>query len=365
MTRISQYLKKSSYIGFLFLAACTTTAKEQDNQKVAIEPIIEVVSPIRDQPLYGLSLPGELKPYEQVKIYAKVKGFVKEVYVDRGSYVKKGQLLALLEAPEITQQHLSAKSNQSKFKEEYYYAEQAYERLKDAAKTNGAVAGIELDKALSNLNSAKAALDASKAQAGIPEQLNSYLRITAPFDGLITERNISMGALVGDNTDPLFNLAQNQKLRLTISIPEKHAQAIHHDMSVNFTINALPGQIFSAHLSRASNLIQREGRALVAEFDVDNHAGLLSGGEYAQVNLQLKRPAPTIWVPTTSIVKAQSGTFIWKVDENQTLQKIQVIEGSKIDTLQEVFGLINETAYVIKSGTEEMTEGQQIKTNKK
>jgi RND family efflux transporter MFP subunit len=273
--------------------------------------------------------------------------------------------LALLEAPEITQEYLSAKSNESKFNEEYLYAEHAYERLKEAAKTSGAVAGIELDKALSNLNSAKAALDASKAQSGIPRQLNSYLRITAPFDGIITQRNSSAGALVGDGTEPLFNLAQNQKLRLTVSIPEKHAQAIHQGMDIDFTINGLPGQSFTAALSRASNLIQSDGRSLITEFDVDNSKGILSGGEYAQVRLHLKRPENTIWVPSTSLVRAQSGTFIWKVDENHQLQKIPVIEGSKLDALQEVYGLINEKDLVVKNGSEEMVEGTQVKISNK
>ena len=362
MIKISKYLMIITLLsaGVSFITACSIKADPTKENIVAVDPAVEVISPIVDQPIYPISLPGELKPYEQVNIYAKVKGFVKEIYVDRGSYVKKGQLLALLEAPEITQQYLSAKSDESKFNQEYLYAEQAYERLKEAAKTSGAVAGIELDKALSTLNSAKAALESSRAQSGIPQQLNSYLRITAPFDGLITQRNISAGALVGDGTEPLFNLAQNQKLRLTVAIPEKHAQSIHQGMDVNFSINGLPGQSFTANLSRASNLIQSEGRSLITEFDVDNSKGLLSGGEYAQVRLHLKRPDSTIWVPRTSLVRAQSGTFVWKVDEKQQLQKIPVIEGGTNDTFQEVYGSINEKDWVIKNGSEEMLEGAQV-----
>lgn len=361
MTKISKYLKIIISISISFLAACSSNINQKQEDNVPVEPTVEVISPIKDQPTYTISLPGELKPYEQVNIYAKVKGFIKEIYVDRGSYVKKGQLLALLEAPEITHQYLSAKSDENKFNEEYLYAEQAYERLKNAAKTSGAVAGIELDRALRDLNSAKAALDASKAQSDIPHQLNSYLRITAPFDGLITQRNSSTGALVGDGTEPLFNLAQNQKLRLNVAIPEKHAQSIHQGMNIEFTINGLPGQFFTATLSRASNLIQNEGRSLMTEFDVDNSKGLLSGGEYAQVRLHLKRSESTIWIPSTSLVRAQSGTFVWKVDENHQLQKIPVIEGSKLDTLQEVYGLIDERDLVVKNGSEEMNEGAQIK----
>jgi len=343
----------------LLITACSKNTKQETQERSAI-PTLEIVSPIVDQPFYTINLPGELKPYEEVEIHAKIKGFVKKIYVDRGSFVKKGQLLAVLEAPEITQQYLSAKSNENKYTQEYLFAQQAYERLKNAALTGGAVADIELDRALSTLNGAKAALEASNAQSGIPAQLNSYLRILAPFDGMIVERRISEGALVGDNTKELFNLAQTKKLRLTIAIPEKYSQSVRKGMKVNFTVNSIPDKSFEADLSRSASVIQKDGRALFTEFDVINNNGELNGGEYAQVQLELQRPNKTTWVPTSSVVRSQSGTFILKVGDQQKIKKISIKEGGRIDTLQEVFGMINEADHIIKNGSEELHEGMAI-----
>lgn len=364
MFKIKNNIYLSIGASFMFLAACSSAANEGEKTEKNIEPIYELTHPIKDQPRYSLILPGELNPYEQVSLHAKIKGFVKKIYVDRGSEVRKGQLLALLEAPEITHQHLFSKENENKAEEEYRYAQQSYTRLKNAADTKGAVAEVELDRALSDLKMKRSAFEASKAQSSIPKQLNNYLRITAPFDGVITQRNISEGALVGENTDALFNIAQNSKLRLTVSIPEKHAQSIHENMEVQFTINGQPGQSYAAHLSRASKLIERKRRALMVEFDVDNKPGRLSGGEYAQVHLSLMRPDETFWVPASSVVKSQSGTYIWIVEDNNSLKKMPVLIGTKIDSLQEVFGLENSDIQLLKSGNEELSEGMKINTRK-
>jgi len=355
MYKISKSLTFILVTTLLLITACSKNTKQETQESSAI-PALEIVSPVLDQPFYTISLPGELKPYEEVEIHAKVKGFIKKIYVDRGSFVKKGQLLAVLEAPEITQQFLSAKSNENKYNQEYLFAQQVYERLKNAAQTGGAVAEIELDRALSALNGAKAALEASNAQSGIPAQLASYLRIVAPFDGMIVDRKISEGALVGDNTKELFNLAQTNKLRLTIAIPEKYSQSVHEGMKINFTVNSIPGKSFEAELSRSASVIQKDGRALFTEFDVINNKGELNGGEYAQVQLELQRPDKTIWVPASSVIHTQSGNFVLKVDDQQKVQRIRITEGRRIDTLQEIFGMVNVEDKVIKNGSEELKE---------
>src|SRR5690606_11412890 len=343
----------------LIVSACSAPA-EQTKKEDNVKPTVEIISPTLDQPFYTVNLPGELKPYEEVKIHAKIKGFVKKIHVDRGSLVKKGQLLAVLEAPEIMQQYLSAKSDEIKYDQDYIFAKQDYERLKKAAETGGAVAEIELDRALSELNAAKAAVEASKAQSGIPAQMNSYLRITAPFDGIVMERNVSEGALVGDNTGELFTLAQTDKLRLTIAVPEKYSQSVHKGMKVKFTVNSLPGDSFEAVLSRSGNVIQKDGRALLTEYDVINNTGNLNGGEYAQVQLQLQRSDKSVWVPTSSIIRTQSGNYVLKADHQQKGKRVAVVEGMRVDSLQEVFGEIDIADKLIKNASEELKEGSRV-----
>lgn len=348
------------------LSACSTGKSEETktDKKATSTPVVAVISPLSDQPLYPLSLPGELKPFEQVDVFAKANGFVKKLYVDRGSRVKKGQLLAVLEAPEISQQHLSVQSDERKLYENYLYSKEAYQRLRKAALTNGAVAEIELDRARAQARSDSAAYHSAKASTGASAQLKDYLRITAPFSGTIVSRNVSVGALVGENnSSPLFSIAQQERLRLTVSIPEKHAHSVNKSTGATFTVSNRPGETHKASISRNSGLLDQENRSIAAEFDVDNGKRTLAGGEYAQVKLMLKRPDSTLWVPASSVVQAQSGVFVLKV-ENGVIERIPVALGIRIKEMQEVFGELRSVDEVLKTGTEELEEGTRVSINK-
>ncbi|TXF74529.1 efflux RND transporter periplasmic adaptor subunit [Chryseobacterium sp.] len=309
-------------------------------------------------PVYQISVPGELKPYESVQIFAKVPGFIRKIYADRGSVVSKGQLLAVLEAPEMNQDYLSDKSSQQKMHTDYLYSKQAYDRLKDAAKTRGAVAEIELDRARSLMQSAKAGYEASKAGTGRSSQMNSYLRITAPFSGVIMERNLSGGALVGPNSGvPIFTIAQKSKLRLTVSLPEKHAASVNNMMDASFTVNSIPGEKFKARLSRNSGMISQGDRSLTLEFDVQNTGSVLRGGEYAQVHLNLKRNAATYFVPEKSVMRTQSGTFVMTYNNNE-VKRVPIKEGISYNNLTEVFGDLYPNDKILKKPSEEIEEGK-------
>ncbi|RAJ28154.1 efflux RND transporter periplasmic adaptor subunit [Pedobacter cryoconitis] len=359
--KLNKYTLTISILASLVFAGCASDkAKQKQPQTKANQAeAVQFIHPVSDQPSYSLSLPGELKPYEEVVIYPKVKGFVKKIFADRGSKVKKGQLLAILEAPEISQHYLSARADENKFYEDYLYSLQAYERLKKAATRAGAVAAIELDKARSKFRSDSAAYAAVKATTGASAQLQQYLRIMAPFDGTVIHKNISAGALVGDHA-PLFSIAQTNRLRLTVAIPEKHVQAVGKDMKVSFTVSDHPDQLFFSVLSRKSDLLQQDSRSVTAEFDVLNAQHILNGGEYAQVKLTLKRPHATLWVPVSSIVIAQSGIFIVKIENNKS-KRISVTAGTRNGELQEVFGPVKETDQILVKGTEELADGTEVK----
>ena len=344
---------------------CNTKSQgENQSRPKTQEPVtVMVVRPSVDQPEFKLTLPGELKPYEQVSLFPKIKGFVKTISVDRGSFVRKGQILAVLEAPEVSQRFQSAKSDQQKFYENYQLSRQTYERVLKAAQKDGSVAAIELDRAKSKLGSDSAAYRSAIANSQAFGQQEQYLKIISPFDGVVVERNMSVGALVGEsNTMPLFVVAQNRKLRLTVAVPEKHAQSLGKNTRVTFMVSNLPGKIFTSALSRKSGVLQQQNRAVTAEFDVDNQDGSLDGGEYAQVTMQLQRPDSTLWVPSSSVVHAQSGTFVLVV-ENNTVKKVDVREGIRKDSLQEIFGPLTRTDQVIKKGNEELLNGSKVKIN--
>lgn len=365
MKKISGITVMSLFVGTMAFQSCQTGKAEEVKKDISentSKPKLEIAEAVELSPEYTMGLPGDLKPFEQVELHAKTNGFVKTILVDRGSIVRKGQLLAVLEAPEVTQQYLSAKAEEAKFEQEFIFAEQSKKRFDKANERNGAVAATEIEQALSNYNRTKAGYRAAKARTAAAAQLKSYLRITAPFNGIIIEKNISEGALVGNQTSPLFSLAQTRKLRLTIAIPEKQASSLNKETEVKFTVSSQPGKVFHAQLSRNSNMVQAAGRALIAEFDVDNSDGSLNGGEYAQVNIRLKRKHSSVFVPKSSIVKAQSGTFIWKVNGDQKLELIDISEGIELDSLKEVFGSLKAGDQIIKKGTEEQKSSQHLAT---
>ncbi len=348
------------------MASCTEKKESHQETKKVSKPSdsYETAAVKFINPTYQISVPGELKPYESVQVYAKVPGFIKKMYVDRGSVVRKGQLLAVLEAPEMNQDYLSDKSSQQKMYTDYLYAKQAFERLQDASKTKGAVADIELDRAKSIMQSSRSAYEASKAGTGRSSQMNQYLRITAPFSGIIMERNLSAGALVGPSSGvALFSIAQKNKLRLTVSLPEKHASSINNGMEAAFTVNSIPGQAFKAHLSRNSGVISQGSRSMTLEFDVENTGSVLKGGEYAQVKLNLRRTSPTYFVPSKSVLQTQSGTFVMTFNSKE-VRRIPIKEGITYENMTEVFGEFSSNDKILKKPSEEMEEGK-IKPLKK
>lgn len=333
--------------------------KEQPMEKAEVVPLSYPTAPVElTNPTYEISVPAEVKPNEQVAIYARITGFVKKLVVDRGDQVKKGQLLAVLQAPEMEQQYLSDKSTEKRMQSDYLFAKQAYERMIEASATTGAVAAIELDRARTSMESAAAAYKASKAGAAHTSQMQQYLRITAPFDGIITQRNVSTGALAGPGSEqPLFEMAQHNKLRLTLSLPEKHAASVTNGAKASFTVSSRPGKVFNAELSRTSGLLVQKDRSLKLEFDVDNASGELQGGEYAQVKLTLRRSNPTFWVPSESLLYTQSGTYIMTLNNNE-IKKIRIREGIRMETFTEVFGELFPEDSVLLKPSEEIPLGE-------
>lgn len=342
----------------LLLASCSDSEAKQnaiaDKAKNPVKQEI-VTTPISQlHPEYDINISGELEPAEQVSLYAKVNGFVKKLHVDIGDVVKKGQLLAVLEAPEMDQRLVSDRSSEQKLNSDYLYAQQNLERLQEAAKTEGAVAAIELDRAGSAMNSAKSAYESSQAQTGHSAQMQKYLHVVAPFNGVITERNVSEGALVGPGSgQPVFSVADEANLKLKIALPERHAGSVNDAMEVSFTVNSQPGKKFTAALSRSSRMINSQNRAVTLEFDVKNADQNLSGGEYAQVQLKLKRQAATFWVSPKNILNTQSGLFVL-TNNNGHIQRIPVKEGIRLDTVTEVFGNLKKDDLIVQRPTEQM-----------
>lgn len=346
-------------LSLVFLSSCSDKKAEETmantTQAKTISYETEPISLI--QAKYEISLPGEIEPNEEVALFAKINGFVQKLYVDIGDEVKKGQILAKLEAPELNQTYLSMQSKEQKSLSDYEYAKQNYERLLQASKTKGAVAALELERAKSAMTSAESAHKSSKAQTNHSQQIQDYLSIRAPFDGIISERNLSEGALVGPGSgQAIFSLVQTSSLKLNVSVPERHAAAIPDSLEVEFTVNSQPHKSFKAKLSRSSHIIHRTDRALNLEFEIPNEDKELNGGEYAQVKMNLGRKSPSFWVNARSIQETQAGSFVWKLASNE-LYKTPVKQGLRLDVKIEVFGDFSEGDEIVLKPGDQMKEG--------
>ena len=347
-----------------------TAEKEPDIQQVATTTVQAL------QPSKRVTLPGELKPWNRVNMYAKVKGFVRDITVDRGTMVRKGQVLARLDAPEVlselSQAQAQMQAQEATLVEQTTRARASrsiYQRIVQTAKTEGAVSANELDQAEAKMQAdramvavARGTVQAARSNFQAKTQLRQYLTITAPFDGIVIERNISPGALVGagDSGKPLFVLEDSRTLRLTVAIPETFANQLPAHSSVSFTVNAMPNRHFNAKMARSAQSLVEANRAMMAEFDVQNASHELKAGMYADVLMPIERTTKTMFVPTTAVVSSSEKMFLIKVNDNRA-QWVSVQKGNVVDSLVEVFGDVQPGMTIVKSASEEIRDGQEIK----
>ncbi|MBD2754978.1 efflux RND transporter periplasmic adaptor subunit [Spirosoma validum] len=350
-----------------------TGAKEPEVQQVGITTVQAL------QPSKRVTLPGELKPWNRVNMYAKVKGFVRDISVDRGTMVRKGQVLARLDAPEViselSQAQAQVQAQESNLVEQTARARASrlmYQRLLQTAKMEGAVSLNEIDQAQAKMQSdsamvamSRGTIQAARSNYQAKNELRQYLTITAPFDGIVIERNISPGALVGagDSGKPLFVLEDSHTLRLTVAIPETFANQLPQKSSVSFTVNAMPDRQFNAKLARSAQSLVEANRAMMAEFDVPNASHELKAGMYADVQMPIERTAKTMFVPTTAVVSSSEKMFLIKVNDNRA-QWVSVQKGNVLDSLVEVFGDVQPGMTIVKKASEEIRDGQEIKAVK-
>jgi len=375
-------MKQIQFICLLIITFCWTSCSSPSLPPKASEPSIPTVEvmTLHPQTLKSLlHLPGQMYAYESVDVYPKVSGFLSSISVDRGSIVKAGQVLAQLTAPEIQSQVQEAQSkvgtSQAQISEaqsKYEALENTYQRLKEAGQTPGAVAPNELQVAQKNTDAALRNVQALKsgkytAQAGVRslKSIRDYLYITAPFDGIVTERNLHPGSLVGpggSNTVPIVHLEKISHLRLVIYIPEANVGGITEGMPVKFTVPAFPDEQLTASVSRISYALDPKTRTEAVELDVQNPKRQLTPGMYADVSWSVHRSHPTFVVPATAVVSTTQRTFVIRVKDGHT-EWVDVNRGNTVDNRVEVFGSLHEGDRLVTHATDEFRTGTRIKLN--
>ncbi|MGF7073613.1 membrane fusion protein (multidrug efflux system) [Mucilaginibacter sp. 3215] len=353
------------------LSACHSDDKEkkeqqeeQEQQEAVETPTVQIVPITKGRLSSNITIPGELIPYQQVDLYAKTNSYVKKLLVDIGSEVHQGQLLAVLEAPEINSQLAAAQSRIKQFEAVYFASKATYDRLVSTSKTPGTVSQNDLEQAEAKKNADEANIDAAKSGLKEVSANLAYLEIRAPFDGVITSRNVNLGAYVGPggkSTDPLFTIQDQGRLRLVVSVPEVYTGALSNKSEVNFTVRALPSQKFTAQVKRIAGALDEKLRAERLEMDVYNKDKKLLPHMFAEVSVPLPAGDSTYVVPKTAVATSTEKVFVIKVVDHKAVW-VDVKKGlSNGDSIEIFGGDLKPDDKLVKAASDEIRNGSTLK----
>lgn len=366
--------------GLLLLTSCgkqdTSSAKAAAPPDPS--PKIQVTKVIGQKLAMTVHLPGEIEPYETVAIFPRVPGFVKSILVDRGSNVRAGELIARLEAPELIAQRSEAQSKFQAAQAQLSAAEAkvasdegTYEHLKAAAATPGVVAGNDLFVSQKSLDADRAQLKAQQENVGAAQQAlqaiaqtEAYLQVKAPFDGVVTERNVHPGALVGPagasgGGVPMVRVETLSRLRVVVPVPESYAAGVQEGSKVEFTVPAFPGRMFSGKIARIAHSVDQKTRTMPVELETSNASGALSPGVFSDVLWPVRRSYRTLFVPTSSVANTLERVFVVRIRDGKS-EWVDVKTGATVDKMVEIFGDLHEGEIVAVRGTDELRPGTSV-----
>jgi membrane fusion protein, multidrug efflux system len=334
-------------------------------------PVVSVVSRALNQ---TLPLPGDLLAFQDVAIHARVQGFVQSISVDRGSVVRRGAVLARIDAPELKAQVSEADAKVQAAEAQLLEARAAmtserstFDRLKKASETPGVVAGNDVEIAQQKVEAASARVEgatrnveAARQAAKSIRDIDAYLQVTAPFDGVVTERSAHVGSLVSPSSGPLVRMQQVSPLRLVAGIPEAYVARASVGQPIEFTVAAFPGEMFTGKLARLARALDLKTRTMAAELDVNNAAGRLAPGMFAEVRWPARRAGDSLFVPKTSVVTTTERTFVIRVRDGVT-EWVDVKRGAAMNDVIEVFGNLKAGDQVAVRGSDELLAGTKVR----
>lgn len=310
-----------------------------------------------------VKLPAQLAAFEEVSIFPKVNGYVKDVFVDVGSVVHRGQLLMTLEAPELQQATTQAREHYARAKLDYTISEENYKRMLQASHTAGAVSPMNLASLKAKADADSAVSNAENANWQEQQAILGYLSVTAPFDGVISERNVHPGALVSaesHDSHPMLDLRQIDHLRLQVDIPEGIAAGLQNKDTITFYLSAYPGKKMTGHIARKSEVMNSTYRAERMELDVYNHDGRLAPGMYADVEFSSKGNPDAFTVPRSAVVTSTERKYVIAVLNGRTT-RVDVATGNESAEKVEITGDLQPGERIVRKASDDLQEGLVIK----
>jgi RND family efflux transporter MFP subunit len=325
-----------------------------------------------------LTLPAQTSPYEAVDVYPKVTGFIETISVDRGSRVRAGELIIRLSAPELAAQQTQAEAALHSSEAQLAAAQAklasdhgTYLHLAAAAKTPGVVAGNDLLVAEQTATADNAQVEAASNNVQAARdtlrsvtQLVSYLEIRAPFDGIVTERSLHPGALVGPasgqaGAQPIVRIESLSRLRVVVPVPEAYVAGVQQGQQVSFSVPAYPGRTYRAPIARISHDINQTTRTMQVELDFRNADGQITPGTFANVDWPVRRSYPTLFVPSSAVTTDLQRTFVIRVRQGKA-EWVDVKTGVTVNGKTEVFGELQPGDVVVANATDSIRSGTSV-----
>jgi RND family efflux transporter MFP subunit len=351
-------------IGTILILQRRTQYKALANDtEIAAVPTVAVIHPQVEAGDEDLVLPGTLQAYVESPIYARTNGYLKKWYFDIGSPVKKGALLADIDTPEVDQQLGQARADLNTAQANAQLSDVTATRYTDLLKTDG-VSKQEVDNAIGDQAAKRAMVQSAEANVRRLEDLESFKRVYAPFNGVITQRNIDTGTLInagnGGTSQQLFFLAQIDPIRVYVNVPEAYAPSIRAGIGAYLELTQYPGQKFQGKVVRDSNAINLATRTLMTEVDVPNPGGLLLPGGYAQVHLNVKVKGQRLQVPVNALLFRSEGlrAVVVGADKHARLQPLTI--GRDYGVTLEVLNGLNENDWIVLNPADSLVDGEEV-----
>jgi RND family efflux transporter MFP subunit len=368
-------LTRGTWIGMIVVAAIVAgvvifgvVARRGSEHSLAKEtaasaiPSVNVVYPTPSNLSSEIALPGNTQAYMDTPIYSRTNGYLKSWYFDIGAHVRKGQLMAQIETPEVDQQLQVAQADLKSAQANLDLANTTSARYQNLLKTNS-VSKQETDVAVSDAAAKKAAVDASMANVRRLEQLQSFEKVYAPFDGIVTARNTDVGRLIsaGQNTTPqeLFHLAAIGKIRVYVAVPESYSAAIKDGGKATLTLDEYPGRSFEGTIARNSNAIDQASRTLNVEVDVDNPKSELLPGAYVFVHFKVPQHASSLMIPSNTLLFRSEGLRVGVVRDGR-VQLVPVKIGRDAGATVEIASGLTPNDAVILDPSDSLASGQEV-----
>jgi RND family efflux transporter MFP subunit len=338
------------------------TKLKTETAQVALTAV-SVVSPKQTAPAEEIILPGNVQPFITSPVYARTNGYLKKWYFDIGAHVKKGQLLAVIETPEVDQQLQQARSNLLTAQANLELATITKTRYQGLLKKH-AVSQQDSDNAVGTYNANKAIVQADQATVEQYSALVSFEKVYAPFDGVITARNTDIGDLINSGSTAnvktdLFHIAQPGTLRVYVNVPEEYSRGIRVGMTADLALAEFPGRTFQGKLVRTADAINMTTRTLLIEIDVANPTNTLLTGSYAEVHLKVPTQASTFIIPVNTLIFRSEGLRVGVV-KNDKVTLTAVTPGHDFGNQIEIVAGLKQDDQIIINPPDSVVTGQQV-----